>query len=92
MNKVFFPVYVFESYQKDLPCYIYFINLNYPKSNIIIYKDVLSNNIYLALNNYKKYKLFENIFSEYNKIKVVVQNCLVLPYQKYILKDAKVII
>ncbi|GGZ81053.1 hypothetical protein [Algibacter mikhailovii] len=70
MNKSAFVVYVFGSYQKYIPSYIYFINLNYPEADILIfYQNEIDSKIKEAIVNLSNYKLFENVFPEHNNIK-----------------------
>lgn len=64
-NKNAFAVYVFGSYEKYIPYYIYFINLNYPEVDILIfYQDTLSDNIKKALKGLDNYILYEKFINK----------------------------
>lgn len=68
-DKNAFVVYVFGNYEKYIPYYIYFINLNYPDDDILIfYQDTISKNIVESLKGFSNYKLFENVLPEHRNI------------------------
>ncbi len=68
-DKNAFVVYVFGNYDKYIPYYIYFINLNYPNDDILIFcQDKVSESVSKALVGLKNYKLFENVLPEHKGI------------------------
>lgn len=70
MNKNAFVAYVFGSYEKYIPYYIYFININYPDDEVLIFhRNTLSKNVEDALVELNNYKLFNNVLPNNEDIK-----------------------
>lgn len=69
MQKNAFVVYVFGTYEKYINYYIYFINLNYPNDDVVIfYQGNLSPKIKSIAIEFDNVILYENVFDQYEKI------------------------
>lgn len=69
MQKNAFVVYVFGAYEKYINYYIYFINLNYPNDDVVIfYQGNLSPKIKSIAIEFDNVILYENVFDQYEKI------------------------
>lgn len=67
MTKNAFSVFVFGSYERFLPYYVFSITKNYPDVAILIfYNTVLSTKVKEYLTSFTEVKLFENFYEEYN--------------------------
>ena len=61
-SKNAFVAYVFGTYEKYIPFYIYFINKNYPNDDILVFSQgKLSSNIKRSISTFNNYHIHENI-------------------------------
>ncbi|MDG1697442.1 MAG: hypothetical protein P8H93_00810 [Polaribacter sp.] len=68
-NKNAFVVYVFGTYEKYIPSYIYFINKNYPDNDILVFSQgQISSYVKSSIHNLKNFHIYENIFVEHKDI------------------------
>ena len=69
-SKNAFVAYVFGTYEKYIPFYIYFINKNYPNHDVLIFNQgYVSSNVKESINSLKNFYIYENIYPELNEIK-----------------------
>ena len=68
-SKNAFVAYVFGTYEKYIPFYIYFINKNYPNDDILVFSQgKLSSNIKRSISTFNNYHIHENILLEHKDI------------------------
>lgn len=68
-SKNAFVAYVFGTYEKYIPFYIYFINKNYPNDDILVFSQgKLSSNIKRSISTFNNYYIHENILLEHKDI------------------------
>ena len=64
-----FVVYVFGTYEKYIPSFIYFINKNYPDDDILVFSQgQIGSNIKKIIHNLNNYQIYENILLEHKDI------------------------